>query len=225
MYSFNEVFRSLADWFGVPSNIVVVDYPEGCESKEFNILRERLPSAYFIKCGKCIKDGGVFSSPKMLLDTIEEARKHALKDAFMIFTYTDTRNAPKAMLQLVSDTLFTAKVSGFKPVLINFYPQQFMNQTSYYYDDIVILTHKNKFSGMNEIVDKINLELLSGEAHEQDILALNAKLGNGPLIPAEPLLFSKPKTAIADTMMYGLLFYGLYKMFGQCRRRHKLKVG
>ena len=90
MYSFNEVFRSLADWFGVPSNIVVVDYPEGCESKEFNILRERLPSAYFIKCGKCIKDGGVFSSPKMLLDTIEEARKHALKDAFMIFTYTDT---------------------------------------------------------------------------------------------------------------------------------------
>lgn len=226
MGHYTEACRKLANYFGLPANIIFIDSPAACGEPYISTARSKMPAAFFVNAGKCDQDGIISISFGSIVDAINIALKHATEKAYVILNFANSKALDKNLQIEIYELITGMRELKLRPVIINFYPISFMNNTGLYYDELIIINHpKQSMLYYDEIIDNINAELSNDPNDDTSILEVNARLGNGPLVRSRPIMFSKPATQLIDAVAIGMLCYGVYNMYKKYKKSHKLKAG
>ncbi len=218
MSGYTEACRTLANTLGLKANVIFVDYPRECSLSSHDANRNKFPSAYFATCGEC-KNKSITTTINDFVHAINTAVMHAKNNAYFVFAINDNRNFTEEINKDITNIILGLKSIELRPVLINSYPVEFMNLTGLYYDDLILVKPYSNY------LDIIQDEFLDEELYDQDMLNVNAMLGNGPLVPIKPMIFRKTNIEVIDTLAFAFVCYSAYKMFRKATKRNKIKLG
>ncbi len=231
-----EMLRSLADMLGFKARLVVIDFAKECNPELYNLIRSKLPAAHFATVGGCRADKRIDISLEAMLKQAVQSRAYATEGAYMLLPFVDTRKFPQSHYVEVCNYIRSLADQQYRPLLLNYFPQQFMRDIrSYnlsddylYYDNLVILsTGKQSRDGYAEMLDKVSADVLPDEYFYEPMLETNARLGATPLIPMFKSSASQYSANNSQLLLNSCaavtIMYGIYKQLKKCSRTGKHK--
>jgi len=233
---YDDACRTLIDWLGIKARVVFIGLQKNCSPIYHELARAELPNAFFIDIGKCNDEIGLSLLFVEIVEAIDRSKNYLQQNTYVVMMFPTLEHLPIKVINEIADIILKLNKMKARPVVLNFFPIDFMNKTNLYYDELILLSQKintkasrteneKKYKGLLKVIKNV---LLNTENYDKNMLQFNDMFGNGPLT-TNTLLFSQPhkinySIGIIDIIATCILMYSLSHLCKQKNKPRKFKT-